>query len=135
MDKNRGWWGISRTSAGGHVTKGIYLVCKMSIFVYSRGWGVIIEYNLVHLVVECPQISKGNYYTVELSDKLSHRFSIGNNRFLRFVVFEEKLTGFTFVTAFRYFPIFFLTRITGNREITVFRTSPKSLLSLLKMAG
>ena len=39
-------------------------------------------------------------------------------------MFEEKITGFTFVTAFRYFPIIFQTRITGNREITVFRTSP-----------
>ena len=38
-------------------------------------------------------------------------------------MFEEKITGFTFVTAFRYFPIFFLTRITGNRKITAFRTS------------
>ena len=38
---------------------------------------------------------------------------------------EEKITGFTFVTAFRYFPIIFQTRITGNRQITVFRTSQK----------
>ena len=35
---------------------------------------------------------------------------------------KEKITGFTFVTAFRYFPIFFLTRITctvelGNKEL------------------
>ena len=40
-------------------------------------------------------------------------------------MFEEKITGFTFVTAFRYFPIIFQTVITGNREITVFRTSHK----------
>ena len=53
-----------------------------------------------------------------------NRFSLGNNRFWRFVVFEEKITGFTFVTAFRYFPIIFQTRITGNRKITAFRTSP-----------
>ena len=39
-------------------------------------------------------------------------------------MFEEKITGFTFVTAFRYFPIFSQTRITGNRKITVFRPSP-----------
>ena len=28
------------------------LVCKMSIFVHSRGWGL----NLVHVVVECPLV-------------------------------------------------------------------------------
>ena len=30
------------------------------------GGGIRIEYNLVHLVVECPKISKGNDNTVEL---------------------------------------------------------------------
>jgi hypothetical protein len=57
-----------------------------------------------------------------------NRFSLGNNRFWRFVVFEEKITGFTFVTAFRYFPIIFQTRIAGNRKIIAFRTSPLKFL-------
>ena len=72
----------------------------------------------------CHQIVKSCLFFCSPYLKIgNNRFSMGNNRFWRFVVFEEKITGFTFVTAFRYFPIFFLTRITGNRKITAFRTS------------
>ena len=52
----RGGWRVSRKSPSrdkGYMVCKIRL-CKMSIFVHSRGLGVKICKNLVHVVVECP---------------------------------------------------------------------------------
>ena len=44
---------ISRKSTRERGGKG-QIICKISIFVHSKGVGVKIGQNLVHVVVECP---------------------------------------------------------------------------------
>ena len=58
--------GVSRKSNGSRV-----IMCKMAIFVHSRGIGVKIGWNGVHAVVECPLILIW-YSFLHLNNFLSH---------------------------------------------------------------
>ena len=54
-DKKRGVGGQQKVNWGSYDKEQI--VCKMSMFVHSRGKGVKNGQNLVHIVVECPLIA------------------------------------------------------------------------------